>query len=365
MIFGTVNHLVRRSFAWNECGETYQAMHSTTGLADTKATMSSIKDHGISVISPKYAPKMTFNCSNSIFDLPAFPRSARPCYQQGMGLPVEIWLYIISFLEYDPYSLLACALTCRCFHGPSIFALRGLCTCWIMARDWGGPEEIVEDAQRCLVSAKLVQHLVVDGSGGGSSHAFTVVPLQFAKKFVNLASVRLHSISDARRIHPSVWYLYGRSFSRATYLDLKSIKFPSFIDFANLLVSFPFITSLKLEDISCDNCTLSPSVIRVPGRPMLQLQYLSVGGQEWFQHTFTRWFFSRGGLVEDTLRTDATFTSCPFVFRLLDNFRTHLRELIMCFPFPQEIAGGTQPVRMHSDRCLRESFPPKPQCAGF
>ena len=44
----------------------------------------------------------------------------------GMGLPLELWWHIISFLELEPSALLSCCRTCQSFQGVAQQLLWGL-----------------------------------------------------------------------------------------------------------------------------------------------------------------------------------------------------------------------------------------------
>ncbi|KAJ3475409.1 hypothetical protein NLI96_g11854 [Meripilus lineatus] len=146
----------------------------------------------------------------------------------------------------------------------------------------------------------------------GSAVALSVAPLRLAGQhtLTNLHQLKfgdLHGITEPE-FHPLSCPLYGRAFPDVTHIQFYQFHFPSFIDFAFFVTSFPSLTSLKLWNISCLNQVFTPSVERGPKKRNLRLTELQMEGssvsERWFAERFLWWFLRRCGHFPEKISFD-------------------------------------------------------------
>ncbi|KAJ3483774.1 hypothetical protein NLI96_g6090 [Meripilus lineatus] len=259
------------------------------------------------------------------------PLSSMP----GMGLPVELWLYIIKLLRRDPITLVACALTCSTFRCPAQkqIDMHELRFRRIDSTTYRDINDLVEELSGSSKNGRRIHRLAVEGASWVWSPevAVSVIPLRLSRRLSKLSEMHLKGITEPMSYHVSTWRLYGRAFVSVTTLDLHSTIFPSFVDFASLVTSFPALSSLSLHDVRCRNHIVPPSIAKAPSRRKLHLQFLALrwmyndGG--WFITAFSPWFFR---LSEDTagkLEIDETVTSHRSAGHILRMARTSFRSL--------------------------------------
>lgn len=264
------------------------------------------------------------------------------CFKPGMGLPIELWIYIISFLAWDPLSLLACALTCKRLHSPADYMLGKFNNLQIDPTKYIDIDRLVEEVTILPRNAKCIHYLGVgqwfeNSSESPPAIALSVIPRRLPGRIFKLSLLDISFIDNKTHCHPSTWALYGRVFRTVTNLTLRLVEFPSFMDFAYLITSFPVLTGLSLSEISCRNREIPPSITRSPRRRTLKLNYLGLcrmftQAHEWVLTAFVPWFLRRAGQVPTEILIDQSIVIHPLSGGLLlrDTIREHLQHLSLC-----------------------------------
>lgn len=183
-------------------------------------------------------------------------------HQPGMGLPVELWNYIISFLKLEPYPLLACCLTCRNFLEHAKGKLKTLYATIISLHDYNDIDNLVKDIRAIAGRARPIRALYLQDQRQ-SPLVFSLVPHRLAIQLVNLKELRISRIHEAPIVPSSTWSLYGHAFPSVEYLDVWAVRFPSFKDLVHFVVSFRALKKLVLSETSFAR----------PGIPLRSLQF--------------------------------------------------------------------------------------------
>ena len=168
--------------------------------------------------------------------------------------------------------------------------------------------EDVRDAPRDAKRFEAVSFLLCrwDDKSPGPVVALSVAPLRLAGQRA-LTKMRSLDFGDIMaeieaHFHPRSCPLYGRAFPHVTRIVLRKIQFPSFMDFAFFVTSFPALTSLTIMNVSCRNQVIPPSVARGPKKLNIRLSYLEVGvdkmksitmNEKRFAETFSWWILRR------------------------------------------------------------------------
>ena len=134
--------------------------------------------------------------------------SVSPMSKPAMGLPLELWDAIFDFLSFDPYSLLACCLTCPSFARLARPRLGDLIRGTLDGRSGDG-SLITEQIQNLSSFARCITYLTVRNSHMMASAVILAVPFKLSSQLTNLQRLTLINISDTSSIHPSVWPLFG------------------------------------------------------------------------------------------------------------------------------------------------------------
>ncbi|KAJ3487595.1 hypothetical protein NLI96_g3430 [Meripilus lineatus] len=237
---------------------------------------------------------------------------ARLSNSPGMGLPLELWLYILTFLARDAMALLTCALTCSHFRWPAHEMIKELRTRTIDPEGYDDLNELVEEVQISPRNTKAIRILVVEGTPlKGTPVALSVIPIRLSHRLISLRKLVLRGFIIDYQPFPSRWTLYGRVFSSVTTLRLEYIRFPLFEDIVSLITSFPTITNLHLNHLSCRYRRVPMRIMRDPMKRLLIFQKLELRSkcsedQSWFPAVFIHWLVRRnvrvGGVIDfDTL----------------------------------------------------------------
>ncbi|KAJ3474759.1 hypothetical protein NLI96_g12270 [Meripilus lineatus] len=181
----------------------------------------------------------------------------QPGWNPETGLPMELWLKILDILfrSRSANTLLACAMTCRYLHGPAQDMIEDLNTRRIRSWVYEDIDQLVKDVRDTPRDAKRITEVRFlpeerDDKSAGSAVALSVAPLRLAGQRVltNMRSLELFgNAMPEPHFHPLVCPLYGRAFPHVTLLRFGGFQFPSFMDFAFFVASFPALTSLHLQ----------------------------------------------------------------------------------------------------------------------
>lgn len=258
--------------------------------------------------------------------------------QPGMGLPLELWLYIIKSLQRDPFTLVSCALTCRTFRRPAqrLINVYQLKCRSIKSTTYDDINELVGEVSGSSGNGRRIHQLTVEGASFmpilPAEVAVSVIPLRLSRQLTKLQEMCINGITNQLHFNPSTWRLYGRAFSSVTSLKLNCILFPSFVDFASLITSFSTLSSLSLREIRCRNHAAPLSIAKPPSKRVLKLQLLDLGlvrdDEGWFMMMFSAWFFKRcDSVLGSKLTVDDTVPSHPSGCYFLGRAREYFRIL--------------------------------------
>ena len=100
-----------------------------------------------------------------------------PLLKQEMGLAVETWLHILSFLSCDRLALLACALTCRCLRGPAQDMIHAPCCPTIST--YQDLDALVEKLRGSHALAMGTRELRIRAKGNPEQHVYIMKTLTF------------------------------------------------------------------------------------------------------------------------------------------------------------------------------------------
>ncbi|KAJ3477405.1 hypothetical protein NLI96_g10484 [Meripilus lineatus] len=241
----------------------------------------------------------------------------QPGWNPELGFPLELWEKILDILfkSRSALALLACALTCRDLRWPAQLMINRLkmrqIRSW-MYEDIDGLVEDVRDAPRDAKRITTVEFVPEkrDDKSPGSAVALSVAPLRLAgqRALTKMCSLGFGYPGAGREIeahfHPRSCPLYGRAFPNVTWIGLINFQFPSFMDFAFFVTSFPALTSLTIVNVACRNQVIPPSVARGPKKLNIRLSYLRVMvievnsgamNEKRFAETFSWWILRRCG----------------------------------------------------------------------
>lgn len=166
----------------------------------------------------------------------------------GMGLPLELWDHVISFLQLEPYPLLACCLTCHYFREYAEHRLTDLFYSEISLRQYFNIDNFVEEIRTIPGRAQLVKHLHLWDSPPLS---FFIVPYRLAMQLVNLAQLSIEDVLEAPNVHSSMWWsIYGHALPNVRHLSLRRVQFPSARDCFRFIASFRALGKLEFQSIS-------------------------------------------------------------------------------------------------------------------
>ncbi|KAJ3487797.1 hypothetical protein NLI96_g3278 [Meripilus lineatus] len=246
--------------------------------------------------------------SSYIDPLPFSGYSLKP----EMGLPVELWLYLIEFLAHRPSSLFVLSLTCKNLSWHARSMLDDLKRRSIDLTSYSNVTRFVDDLRDAPKFAPLIYQLSLQGhraQDGVPAVAFSLIPHQVTPLLVGLQDLALNHLYDLNQTHPSTWRLFGRTLPSVTTVWLQFICFPSFADFCCLITSFISLTELLLNGITCLNISVPPIVARPENlhKPKLQLNQLTLmqmtsrDCQNFFS-SFAQWFLRSGFQVPGTIR---------------------------------------------------------------
>lgn len=243
-----------------------------------------------------------------------------------MGLPFELWDHVVGFLESDPYALLSCCLTCRCFYKHAEDRLERLLCPTMSLNNLTAFNQFVEEVRTIPGRARSIVNLRLEDS---PPLAFSFVPLRLASQLVNLRTLTLRSIHRAPDVPSSTWSLYGRALPRVVHLYLYFFRFPSFMDFVRFITSFRSLEILDLLFLSCAHQGVLPSILWSPHKlnalERLDLSSSDEDGGHFFRQ-FVHWFSSKGGVVKH-LSLSSTVLSHPSGSLLLESVQGHLQQL--------------------------------------
>ena len=331
--------------------------HATTSPPPPPVASSSNAEPSSSLTLPQLSGAVTHIASNlpHYYADPA-RHSIRPGWSPETGLPREIWLHVIDILfrNHSATALLACALTCKYLHAPAQELITRLN--WRGIRSWiyDDIDQFVDDVRRTPRDAKLVTELEFfpegrDDESVGSHEvlALSIAPLRLAgqRTLKNLKILNFESKSAILcHFHPRSCPLYGRAFPTVTKITMASFQFPSFMDFAFFVASFPALASLTLWSVSCRNQTIPLSVARGPKKRDLQLKSLDVRGAgtscKWFVATFMWWLLRRCGRLPENIHFTEPLFDHPWGREVLHKSSESLVELSVFFDSETRMLPG-------------------------
>lgn len=250
-----------------------------------------------------------------------------------MGLPVELWLYIITFSASDPLSLNALSLTCRCFRYPAQDMIADLDFRHLDPTSYSSIHELVGDIRDSPELSLCINILILrPGSQATGVTSLSLIPHQLSKKLIKLRELRMQNIAQELIPHPSTWSLLGRTLPNITTLDLFSVRFSSFKDLSTLLTSLSSLSVLRMSRISCTTIQIPPVIVRGPKKRCLRLTELTVSyfitlSEQLFFDIFTRWFLGSNAQVPGNIEFFTPLASNPPLRNLLVGLREHVQSL--------------------------------------
>ncbi|KAJ3487602.1 hypothetical protein NLI96_g3433 [Meripilus lineatus] len=248
----------------------------------------------------------------------------------GMGLPIEIWLYVIDFLARDVVSLLACALTCRLFRYPAQSLIDRLRERTI---DANGYDDLNNLAEEILHSPKhragtVIRSLTVSGKRNDSNPVvLSVIPIRLSRMLFSLHKLTFENFAVSTQPHPSRWSLYGRVFPNVTNLELGFIKFPTFKDFVVFVTSFRALATLRLAYPDLGRADFCPGILQNFNKQKFSVQDLTLQDRcdSSFLAIFVQWLIWRDAEVR-ALSIAQCVPSKPGQ-QLLRHFRESIQDL--------------------------------------
>lgn len=259
-------------------------------------------------------------------DLPlSIPSSILPT-RPGMGIPFELWDHIISFLELEPYPLLACCLTCRCFYEHAERRLRNLISVGLQLSNYTDLDRFVDEIRTIPGKARVISRFRLTGR---PSLTFPIVPYRLASQLKNMDELRFDYLYKLPNVPSSTWSLYGHAFCTVVTLTFYEVQFPSFIDFIRLITSFRFLKYLYITSVSCVRVVSPAHTLRSPCKlgPLGELSLFDIGnGGGPFCRSFIHWLCSSRSRTEK-LNIDATLLGESLGISLLQTTHVHLQRL--------------------------------------
>ena len=153
-----------------------------------------------------------------------------------MGLPVELWKHIISFLPPDVPALYACLFTCKSFSTFAQEEIFKLAHPRMILDDHTDIKQLAEEIVLIPGRAECIKWLKLQTTKNNSSEnsvtlsTLSVVPHQLPVKLLpNLEAFSLDYLQNSSSVHPSTWPLLGSVFHHVTELYLFYVQFPSFV----------------------------------------------------------------------------------------------------------------------------------------
>ena len=263
-----------------------------------------------------------------------------------MGLPFELWDHVISFLEQDPLSLLACCQTCRRFDSHAKRRLRRLFKpCSIVLDNHASIDLLVEEIRNIPGRARCISSLLLETKDGNCDPvAFCVVPHRLATQLFNLRTLGLSQLHAAPGTHSSTWPLYGRAFPTISHLNLHEVQFASFIDFARFITSFSSLQSVRLEPVSCalPQHRQHLNLVRLSDRLSPIDELVLYDCEDPFVGQIFQWISSRGSATVKNFKTDALHPSSHLLLR---SIHATLQSLKLSFVRYRSIQLYSKPVR--------------------
>ncbi|KAJ3479900.1 hypothetical protein NLI96_g8734 [Meripilus lineatus] len=247
-----------------------------------------------------------------------------------MGLPVELWYYVVGFLTQDAMSLLACALTCRLLCDPAQRMIDRLHSGSIDASKYDDLNKLVEEIRNSPGHPKAIHQLDIEGwSMKTGPVALSVIPIRLSRQLMALRQLTLKDFDSKYQVHPSTWFLFGRAFPSVIRLVLSSIQFPSFRDFVVFVTSFPALIALELSGIRLRSRIIPIGVARSYNKRKSTLQELGIRDEtgSFFLAAFVQWLVRREVQVR-RLNITEWVASVPCQ-RLVSHFRGHLQDFTL------------------------------------
>lgn len=262
-------------------------------------------------------------------DDPLFISSSILLIQPGMGLPFELWDHIISFLEPEPYPLLACCLTCRSFNKHARLRLQQHSYPRLHVDDYTAIDRFVDEIHTIPGRAQAIRWIFLTGHNSPSV-ALPLVPYRLASQLKNIDTIQFEDLFKVPNVPSSLWSLYGHAFPSVTSLHLIHVRFPSFVDFIRLITSFHSLRTSRLDSVSCARVGISPRTLRSPYKPRplrsLRLGHMNDDGGLFFR-SFVSWFSLGDSRGIEWLQIDVAVLSYPSGILLLQNLHMHLKAL--------------------------------------
>ncbi|KAJ3486206.1 hypothetical protein NLI96_g4400 [Meripilus lineatus] len=275
------------------------------------------------------------------------PVQAHATFKPAMGLPIELWYHIISFLPRDPSALRSCSQTCRVLRRPALLMIRNLISYFIDPATYDDVNYLVREIHDMPTMSGCVRRFMIQPNLSSTETttsptsppvALSVIPHLLARKVSRLSVLEISTnLLSPTHLHASSWTLYGRSFTGITWIKLNAIVFPSFRDFASLISSFPSLSVLLLNNLSISNKVIPLSISRCPRKRDLKLRHLEIYNfatldGDWFSTAFIAWFLRKGGQVSRMLAVDSSVLGSPAGDLLLLSVREPLQSLRMDLP---------------------------------
>lgn len=270
-----------------------------------------------------------------------------PLLKPEMGLAVETWLHILSFLSCDRLALLACALTCRCLRGPAQDMIHT--PCCLRISTYHDLDTFFEKVCRSPALAVEVEELDIRAKDNMTSiPVFSAVPFRLARKLIRLETLRIGASPNGHSTIAGLscaWSFYGRAFACVTTLEFRDVGFPSFFDFISLVNSFPALTTLLIHDVGCRSRKIPVSVRKRHHKRPFKLERLTLSestlewsARVWFLQTLAWWLIHQRASVK-TLNINNTI---PIRRGLLEGLPQHLQRLELRCPVTKSPLPGGQ-----------------------
>lgn len=209
----------------------------------------------------------------------------------GMGLPFELWLIVLSFLNRRPADLVACKRTCSSWVGP----------CNSMLRSLNYPTITTKPALETLIKQLLespelqyyITSLDISPDSTSATDVLNFLPLTLPSKLKKVNSLTLKCASPTT-INPTSWVLLS-TFRVITTIDLVNVRLYYLADLTRVVCGLPQLRDFRAMDIDWAHTqTLSvPSRKQTKWKKQAHIEYLTLGVDHGDPHTVTdvlEWF---------------------------------------------------------------------------
>lgn len=193
--------------------------------------------------------------------------------------PVDIFERIIDLLWDDPPSLKACALTCRLWHPRSRYRLYNIYHQHIQS-------EYARNTLMNMLRASpnlgpYIRSLYIDRfTNDRHPHWINSVPLLMAPMLPNLFKLHFRDVLSSSWMHPFA-HSHLAFFKSVGNLSLQGCRFNTFNSLARIILSFPSLIYLTLNNVTCNDLNCLKHLVGRSRSKNLRIQSLAIVTDSW------------------------------------------------------------------------------------